>query len=363
LPVTSDGAPVWRCKLPETILAPPVVWERNVYLLCESHKAKSYLACVDLVSGRLLARKRLGTTGARRIAVWDGRILVRTKPTEISELLRVGKGFNVVWRHRTPTASGNEPVVFEGEIYVVFRGRLLKLRMGRSTTVWTARGRLGGHLRGLPAVYGGRVYVLGDATVPGYEPSLHLFAFDRRTGALAARTNVAWYASKKPPPDDGSGEITVTPDRVYIHAPAPLATRKGSANYVGVVRSRRSGRIFLGGPVQLFQWRSAPAVHRDGVIVLSEDQGLIWLLWRGDSGTILARRRTHPDLFRFDIAPVVLGDVVYFGGWAADIETYEILWRLPVERLRFPFIPVDRGLLFVEGPRTLVLLRSRAGSE
>ena len=54
----------------------------------------------------------------------------------------------------------------------------------------------------------------------------------------------------------------------------------------------------------------------------------------------------------------MLGDIVYFGTWAADIETGEILWKLPVQKPRFAAVPADELVLVVDGT-TLRAFRRR----
>jgi len=89
-------------------------------------------------------------------------------------------------------------------------------------------------------------------------------------------------------------------------------------------------------------------VHREGLLVLSGDNQLSWVLWRAQGGAMLANDAAQPDFFRQRIAPTVLGDVAYFGTWAADIKTLDVLWRLPFERLRFPAVPADRMVVVVD---------------
>jgi hypothetical protein len=76
---------------------------------------------------------------------------------------------------------------------------------------------------------------------------------------------------------------------------------------------------------------------------------------------VIAQRSHSPDLFKDLVPPTVLGNIVYFGTWAADIQTNEILWRLPLRTVAFGVVPADRLLLVVEGD-TLHAFKSRIGS-
>jgi hypothetical protein len=53
--------------------------------------------------------------------------------------------------------------------------------------------------------------------------------------------------------------------------------------------------------------------------------------------------------------------VAYFGSWAADVETGEILWRLPVRAVAFGAVPADRLVLVIDLKHALRAYRSRVG--
>ena len=107
------------------------------------------------------------------------------------------------------------------------------------------------------------------------------------------------------------------------------------------------------------EFGATPAAYKDQLIAC--DRMDCWLLWQGESGRVLAHREYTPGLFTHPVAPTVLGDVVYFGAWAADIETGEVLWRLPLESVRFGAVPADRLVLVIDSEDTLRAYRSRFG--
>ena len=109
----------------------------------------------------------------------------------------------------------------------------------------------------------------------------------------------------------------------------------------------------------LFAFRVKAAVYDGGLVSCEREDE--WQWWKGNGGRVIAQRRYSPDLFKDLVPPTVLGNVVYFGTWAADIQTNEILWRLPLRTVAFGVVPADRLLLAVEVD-TLHAFKSRVGS-
>ena len=84
------------------------------------------------------------------------------------------------------------------------------------------------------------------------------------------------------------------------------------------------------------------------------------MLWRKRRGLVLARKQWTPDLFQDMVAPTVLGDVAYFGTWAADVVTGEVLWRLPIRgRVLFPAVPADKIVVVIDESHTLRAYKER----
>ena len=86
---------------------------------------------------------------------------------------------------------------------------------------------------------------------------------------------------------------------------------------------------------------------------------LRWARYRERKFYELTRVSAQPDLFRDRVSPTVLGDIVYFGSWAMDIETKEILWRLPFQDVTYPVVPADGLILVVESGNVLRTFRGR----
>jgi hypothetical protein len=199
---------------------------------------------------------------------------------------------------------------------------------------------------GTPAVFGDTVLCLA---VRGGT----LFAVHRRDGKVISAGRIA--------PDRGHGgggghsEIVVGSDRILVRTPLAL----GGGNHAFLPYSMAGREVHLRAADGLMDFGVTPAACRGGLIACERKEE--WQLWQGDRGRVLASRRYTPALFRSPVAPTVLGDVAYFGTWAADVETGEVLWRLPLESVRFGAVPADRLVLVVDSADTLRAYRSRVG--
>ena len=108
--------------------------------------------------------------------------------------------------------------------------------------------------------------------------------------------------------------------------------------------------------------RDEVAVGLLGPLVLAKTDVIGWALLGDDKRyRFLATPKDNPDLFRpaVRVAPTALGDIVYFGTWAADIRTRHVLWRLPVKELYYPAVPLDRMVLVIDGNRRVRAFRPR----
>jgi hypothetical protein len=105
-----------------------------------------------------------------------------------------------------------------------------------------------------------------------------------------------------------------------------------------------------------------PAVTPLGVLVLARANVTGWAFLHDENRfRIFATSQDNPDLFQKKrlVAPTVLGDIVYFGSWAADLRSQQILWRLPVGALRFPAVPLDRMVIVIDGANRMRAFHGR----
>ena len=222
-------------------------------------------------------------------------------------------------------------------MYPVSGGTLLRLTPGSSKPVWSLQER---ELKCTPSVFGNTVLVLGNP----YGRAI-LYGVDRRTGKVESEVVCARSVGL----DAG---ITASPHRLL----ARTSILKGTL----VTSAFARGRLRLAGWTGTeFVVACDAAVYKNGILACLQDRSWVWL--KEDPAPVLAAREWTPDLFSAVVPPTVLGDVVYFGGWAADAETGEILWRLPVELSRFGAVPADRMVIVVDAGGGLRAFRARVG--
>ncbi|MHC4940667.1 MAG: hypothetical protein ACYTHK_17130 [Planctomycetota bacterium] len=360
LPLTRDVEEAWNIKLPGPAASPVVYWEGEAYLACR-HNEKYVLLAVDVFAGRIVAQKTLPKAAPPPLpVVWDGRVYLRVAPTDLAELKRANRTFNRVWVHKPAEEFLSDPIIYENEIYAVADGNLIRLQPRRRSPVWTVGN---GALRGRPALYGKRVYALGESTQPGSAPSMHVFVYERRGGRGVTFKNAAWYDKRDPPHRSIPGGITVTRNTVIVRGPAALATTQGGATHVMLDHLATDKRFRLGAEAPgLMNYPVEPAVTPLGVLVLAQAQSTGWAFLRPERRyQVFATDEDNPDLFEpaVRVGPTVLGDIVYFGAWAADLRTRHVLWRLPVTQLSYPAVPLDRMVLVVDRHRFLRAFRGR----
>jgi len=359
LPLTADVEEAWRVRLPGLAQSPLVYWEREAYVVCASG-TKRNLVAIDVLSGEILAQKRLPKGPPPLPVVWDGRVYLRNSVTELTEYRRAGRSFNRIWVHKVAETFLSDPIVFEDEIYAVADGDLVRLRPRRKSPVW----RIGsGQLRGRPALYGPHIYVVGEyQTEVEFAPSMHVYVHRRADGANVLSKNAAWYGRGEIPKLSVSAEITVTAKEILIRGPRNFLTKSGSASHVMLDREEAGGELSIARKgARLQNYSVPPAMTSMGTLALAYTKPIGWVLRTGEKGYYLSQYDDNPDLYSVSqrVGPTVLGDVVYFGAWAADIRTRRILWRLPVKQLRFPAVPIDGGVLIVDDLVNLRCFRAR----
>lgn len=339
-PLVGDVVEAWNIQLPSRAQHTPLLWDGLAYLVCES-RGEGILLAVDVYVGRIVARQELGKGHRPRPVVWNGNvILVSEDGGELIALRRSGKSFRQVWKS-SPGAYG-DPVVWEGEIYVINGGALERHRVGVHKPRWST----GSGLRGRPALFGDHVYVCGHRQATGYEPHVELFVHARKDGELVSAGKVAWYHGRSGdlPGPFATFEITVAPDKVLIMPPRPLASVNGACT-CGIL-PRNGTRL---GEVGLRNFDLVPSLHRRGVIATSTEAGEIkWELLFEQRVQPIASSKRHPHLMQRRLPAAVLGDVVYFGNWAADIASGDVLWAIEDLDVDATPVPADGMVLLVD---------------
>jgi len=355
LPVVGDVEEAWSVKLPGPAAGAPVHWNGIAYLLCADGGRRSLLA-VDLDTGDVRAQKPLAAGPLSPPVVWDGLVLIKLEEDQFVGYTLHGTSLSQRWKPRSMGGPLSDPVVADGELYFTAGGvALLRLRFGdREEENFGAALEFDDRFLGRPAVYGDLVFALFHGFVPGYEPSLHLAVFNRKTGEVIAFTNVAWYASGDLPGGVTTATITVTDCGIWVQGGAPFKTTRGTATHALMPCRFDRSRLTFAGPAELYQLDQPPSGHAPGTLSLNTGGATAWNLWRRNEqgqtrGIVLATAADRPDLFTHTVPATVLGDIVYFGSWAADIETGEVLWYLPVAEPSFAAVPADGLVLVVDG--------------
>lgn len=354
-PVVRDPVQAWSIRLPGRAMQAPLLWRGLAYLLCADGAGRTLVA-VDIYLGEVVAKKTLAKDLEAQLAVWNGVVLLNNGGKELLALRRSKKTFRRIWRSRPGRFT--DPVFWQGDIYVVNAERLECWKLGQSKPRWSA----GGGLRGRPAVLGSVVYAVGHVSQEGYLPQATLFAFHRKTGGQLAQALIGYYADNPgvPPGPEASMTIVAGASWVFVKPPRPIAGRTGRFTIVAVPQEITGGRPVLG-QAGLFDWEMAPSLHKGGTIYSQTRKGVIGWIRMDSEGKVhpITSTQTHPLLMRRRVPPVILGDVVYFGHWAADIRSREVLWRLEKADVRLPATPADGMVLLIEGERTLLALKER----
>ena len=162
--------------------------------------------------------------------------------------------------------------------------------------------------------------------------------------------------------------LTVSKGQLHIASDWALPTaNKGSAHNAVVPLAITADAVRVTKRVGLATYQTPPALHARGALILAGgsrffpalQRNLEWVQYRDGKYYLLTEQKLQPDLFVDRVTPTVLGDIVYFGSWAMDLETREILWRLPFSGVTFPVVPADGLFLVVEKGRVLHCFRGR----
>ena len=378
LAVATEVEEAWSITF-DRISASPVHWDGIGYIV-GVRKKKHLLVAFDLDSGREIAKSKLkGFLPLAGLHVWDGQVFLQTENHQISSYRVSGSRMKLQWVFRGRTEKGvrytpQMPVVHDNEIYCWYGGPgdkkgHARLRPGSQLPVWVKTEAHGfGHrsrlaVRG-PYLFGAWLepdgFQTADPRARGREVTqLHLGVYRRSDGGLEASRKVcqAFVERDLPRP-----EITVTESAIYIGSHWPLLSSGGEATYVRVPYRVGSSGISFDGRAGLWRCRQPPADHPSlGAIVLAEGEGggAEWRRYKGDSLFLLTTEKDQPDLFASAVPPAILGDVCYFGTWAADLRTKEILWRLSGVNPSSAAVPADGHFLVVDDQRVLRAYRGR----
>ncbi|MHC4959601.1 MAG: outer membrane protein assembly factor BamB family protein [Planctomycetota bacterium] len=364
VPVLSDVRELWKLELEnvDRVEAPPVLWDGRGFALARGRKGR-VLVAFDLRSGKELGRKTIlaksqldKLRGEVALHVWDHMLFVEQENKELKAYKFHGRRFRTAWTMRKIT----EPFaisVLENEVYLGTEDNyLVRIRPYASTPSWEPY--MGGvySKAARAAVYGPLVFtvaIVPDDNFRNRIVHLYLIGLRRRDGRLLVKKKITSFRAE--PVRQRRGSVTVGRNAIHIESPWDLPTKGGNLKSHVIFKCTIKGEdVAFHGPPGIANMRLPPAHLDKGELILIDESGsLKWFHARGDKGRILMDRRKQPELFRSMVPPTILGDIVYFGDFAVDLVTEEILWRLPVEEVMFPAVPADGLVLVVEKGATL----------
>ena len=262
---------------------------------------------------------------------------------------------------RSLRAAGpvSPPLLYEKELYLREAGELVRYDLDRNEPVW--RTSVKGSFRGRPSLLGDHVYAVWYES-NGYA---HLSSLRRSDGKVVDDIRFAHHGGAVPAADSDV-EIFVLADEVFLHLPLPIATEGGSSYFTARI-DRRGPRFpsaratsLHGFRVPPVQWSGGPS--GEGWIVLDQDaeRGARWMAATAEGqhtrSVALASTTNHPELLGATAPAARAGDVLYLDDLGVSAEDFQVLWKSE-RRPRFRPIPLDEGVLLVQGRDQLVSLR------
>jgi hypothetical protein len=380
LPVVTEVEEAWKIAF-DAVLAPPVHWDGTGYVVGRAG-GKLHLVAFDLVSGRERARTQLrGFHVPSGLLVWDHMVFLQPDEEQITGYRLSGKTLEVAWILRGKQSKGvwdypSLPTVHDNEIYCCYGNELARIRPGASRPAWTMPLRDTARLlASTPVRFAARPAILGPYVFAAWHTEetdgapvcdLGFSVFRRSDGERLLAHRICGV--ERPPDVPPDLQLTLAASRVFLSSGWHMPTERGPANQVMIPMDIAGGRVRETGTQGFWSCSVPAALHpRLGALLLSPPggtmtpaAGLQLCLERDGQLYLLTEEAEQADLFRDRVSPTVLGDIVYFGSWAADLETGEILWRLPLaDRATHPMVPADGLVLVVDGA-TLRAFRGRS---
>jgi hypothetical protein len=366
LPVVTEVEEAWKLEF-EAIDAPPVHWDGIGYVVARAG-GKAHLVAFDLATGRERARVALrGFMTGSPLLVWDHLVMLQPDHEQITGYRLMGRKLEIAWIFRGKDGGRPRvPVVHDNEIYCFLGLDLVRLRPGSVLPAWTATVPPGTQR---PAIYGPFVFLAAFGEPFKAEATTELVAdvtltvLRRSDGSTVLSRDVCQVYAREGA-SNPEIELMVSGTSLYIGSPVwPIVAASGSGTHCIVPLHVGTDGVAVSGQPSVWNCIVPPAHQPSlGALLLSprkEGDGLEWCLSEAGKIHQIATEAEQPDFFRDRVSPTVLGEVVYFGSWAADLETGEVLWRLPVKQVTFSPVPADGLVLVVDDRRALRAFRGR----
>lgn len=351
-PLRRSPETAWELELPGEIESEPLVWGPRALLSCRVEDDERMLLWIDLERGRIVDRSRVESTTPLEPSLWRDRIVIRSGNDELQTYWTRGDELRQARRKSLSVRALGAPLLLEDAIYVRAEGELVRLDPAQLTEDW----RAGKRLRGEVAVRGDLVRVLAY----DIQGNASLESYDRRSGERRGST-FAGNCQRTTPLVHRGPSLQLLDDSVLVVHEGPI----GPDTDFGPLRS-----VFF--PDRASSLERSDSVQPIAISMPVTVMGAGWFAYAGepvagilqvefeDDGEIgvdvLAAEGLHDHLLEAPVPPTRARDVVYAGATAIDVETRDILWRLDLQP-RFRAVPIERGVLYVTGDRTLRLVR------
>lgn len=353
-PLREAPALAWTYEAQGTIAAEPLVWGRNVVLDVRTARAAHTLVVLDLADGRPRASLAVPAEDEDlAAALWDGVLALRPAPGRI-ELLRLVSGRPQALRTLRATRAG-APLLVDGELYYADGDALVCQETDEREPRW--RARPGGVPLGRPRADGEHVFTLCcDA-----RGTLRIVALTRAHGEPVS--DVALGRLAQAPDPALPFTLALLEDAAFALSPLPFAEGAGGQAGACVRVGRRAGLLGgAAGGASLHALLAPPLAHASGWIALDATAGGAprWLASAVDGAQtrsiVLADGDDHAHLLACRASASRARDVLYLDDLGVAADDLRVLWRSG-RHPRLRPVPVERGLLVVEGAGRLVLLR------
>lgn len=351
--IHSIPAVAWRYVAEGTIESEPLVWGSQIVLEVQRADGARRLEAVGLESGKRLATSPwFNAHEPLAPGLWGKRIVARTAEDQLSGLRISGAQIASVWTYKT-TDRLSTPLFFGSEIYYRTQAGLSRTSFGRLKPSWTTYG-----------AFRGEIALRGDAAfaVEYDDIYAHLVALDRSKGTKREVAKIGFHRAGRPEFQAPTQITLLDGGRALVEHALPVPLQDG-----GEARC-----IWIGDPKKPFPLKMEPIAPgvmsgglggTGGLFGFLEDKNSTLALCAFDGGAsspILANSSIHPE-FASRTLPVTIADGVgYLGSAAFDVDTWRILFDLPIQA-RFRAVPVHEGVLLVEGPSSLFLLSGERG--
>ncbi len=357
---TSVRAPIevgWSLELSGAIEGEPLVWDGAVYVSVRRSAEQRELHVVELASGRAMMRPlAVRTPLPLEPSVWDGAVVYRSTPDQITAVRPRSGVLRPLWTHRAQGCGA--PLATASGVYISSREGLFKHALVRPTSTWRADG-----------VYAGGAALGGDELLVLEDEGGARFVrrINPQSGARRARAAVG-HLREVPPAR--SPQLAAFPAECFVQLEAPLQAPgvKFDITLLGLSYSswREDG-------VEPLNWSPTltrlPVWGKGEWVATLRDDDLTTTLAQVRSvnadGSFnflrLATSLTHRALVEAAAPPTVAGSLLLLGSAAIDLDTRRIVWRAPVEATERA-VPTLDSVLFVDRGSRLVSVRTKGAS-